>query len=791
MSGSSNSWRRTRDGNAWDDRPPLGRRIAHQPPPPPPPASPPVPTQPPPPPASPTRPNNILPPAVSPPPPSKPPGPSQRAPKAAPSNAKTAFPKKGPPAQPPKGAPAKGVQSVTAYTSVPIKTGSSPPPPPKASGASSVGSSPSPPPPPPKASYKPPPPPPPPVPDVPVMTAEKAILLKDVPWDNRNVSEENNARLVRYDPNCFREPNALEVERRQEALWTVGRGHESPAKSTKTVEEYLKKLRTQNQKEKDEIVKTALQLKEHFWFSDKKRNFDILQEHVRGEVTQKYHIPTNTRLSSRGRGNELPAEGHRSEVWHKINLALKNLEESRTNGIVLLTGGTGIGKSSVSPPALYLDTISKAAAEKRYEKNQTYGLGELRPGGKILVTQPRKALARTMATYLRGLNPQHEHLFGFQHAGNSTSAQHDEPVLYLTDGIAVAILLSWVAEVIELIRLAREPLSRRGGVLDLSVVNKASKVPWNLQHQVLVVDECHLRSVNCDVIIALTRWLQSVGVPIALLLMSATANEEEFVQKLGVGSEMRVHIRASGFKVDRYIMQSTPTELFQEDTAMPNMVAAIQAIMQILLNDKMWDEEDPIYKTEYWRDPRVGRDILVFLPGTSEISLMATTLECLVKGGYITAVKVYKINARVDQKTLNELQERPNGNDWTSETYASKETWDRIHEDNKVCYELLAKLTKDNSQNFWARRVLLSTEAVNAGITLPQIEWVISTMGVRRVYYDPRREIRVNVLATQTKSSAIQEGGRCGRTFPGKHLMLTSFDEMEHQLQVDELPGVK
>eukprot|EP00971_Amphidinium_carterae_P340268 6478511-Amphidinium_carterae.1 len=205
----------------------------------------------------------------------------------------------------------------------------------------------------------------------------------------------------------------------------------------------------------------------------------------------------------------------------------------------------------------------------------------------------------------------------------------------------------------------------------------------------------------------------------------------------------------------------------------------------------MWGEDDPIHKREYWMDKRVGRDILVFLPGTSEISLMATTLECLVKGGYITAVKVYKINARVDQRTLNEMKELPNGNDWTAETYASKATWDRVHDDNKVPLQILEDLTRDNTRNFWARRVLLSTEAVNAGITLPQIEWVISTMGVRRVYYDPRREIRVNVLAAQTKSSAIQEGGRCGRTFPGKHLMLTSLDEMDYQLQVDELPGVK
>eukprot|EP00971_Amphidinium_carterae_P199519 3959771-Amphidinium_carterae.2 len=460
---------------------------------------------------------------------------------------------------------------------------------------------------------------------------------------------------------------------------------------------------------------------------------------------------------------------------------MRNLQETRSNGIVLLTGGTGTGKSSVIPPALYLDTIAKADQEKRQEKRERFTRGELRPGGKILITQPRKALARSMASYLRNMNTKHDYLFGFQHAGHATSSQHAEPVLYMTDGIAV--LMSWVTDVMDLVNKAREPLNRRGGVLDLSVVTEASKVPWNLEHQVLVVDECHLRSVNCDVIIALTRWLQSVGVPLVLLLMSPTANEEEFVEKLGVDPDMIVNIYATIFNVDRYVMRCCPADLLEKDVAMPNMVAAIQAIIQILLHDKMWGEDDPVYKTEYWKDPRLGKDILVFLPGTAEISIMATTLECLVKGGYITAVKVYKINARVDQKTLNEMNETPNGrnSNWPHETYASRQTWDRVHDHNKRMTP--RTIRQDES--------CCPAEAVNAGITLPQVEWVITTMGVRRVYYDPRRGISVNVLAAQTKSSAIQEGGRSGRTFPGKHLLLTSRDEMDNQLQVDELPGVK
>eukprot|EP00971_Amphidinium_carterae_P058661 1160162-Amphidinium_carterae.1 len=73
---------------------------------------------------------------------------------------------------------------------------------------------------------------------------------------------------------------------------------------------------------------------------------------------------------------------------------------------------------------------------------------------------------------------------------------------------------------------------------------------------------------------------------------------------------MIANILASGFKVDRYMMRRAPTELFGGDTPMPNMVAAVQAIIQILLNDKMWNEEDPIHKRDWRNDPRLGRDIL-------------------------------------------------------------------------------------------------------------------------------------------------------------------------------------
>eukprot|EP00971_Amphidinium_carterae_P217829 4324156-Amphidinium_carterae.1 len=141
--------------------------------------------------------------------------------------------------------------------------------------------------------------------------------------------------------------------------------------------------------------------------------------------------------------------------------------------------------------------------------------------------------------------------------------------------------------------------------------------------------------------------------------------------------------------------------------------------MQISLHDRLWSEKDP---SQQYIKSRKGIDILVFLPGTAETSLMASTIECLVKGGYLSAIKVYKINARVDQKTITELGNRAQSWDWAHQTYASQVTWDLVSKENRnEDQESLAFLFKPNS--FPARRVLLSTEAVNAGITLPYVEW--------------------------------------------------------------------
>eukprot|EP00971_Amphidinium_carterae_P082760 1637269-Amphidinium_carterae.1 len=99
-------------------------------------------------------------------------------------------------------------------------------------------------------------------------------------------------------------------------------------------------------------------------------------------------------------------------------------------------------------------------------------MNELRPGGRIMITQPRRALAKTMASHLKGINKEHQYLFGFHYSGHASSSSHDEPILYMTEGITVAILMTWVSRVMTLVKKQQawsgpEAESNKGGTAGL------------------------------------------------------------------------------------------------------------------------------------------------------------------------------------------------------------------------------------------------------------------------------------------------------------------------------------
>eukprot|EP00971_Amphidinium_carterae_P024156 477038-Amphidinium_carterae.1 len=57
-----------------------------------------------------------------------------------------------------------------------------------------------------------------------------------------------------------------------------------------------------------------------------------------------------------------------------------------------------------------------------------------------------------MSSHLRYINKKHQYLFGFHYSGHASSTDHVEPILYMTEGITVAILMTWISRVMDLVR---------------------------------------------------------------------------------------------------------------------------------------------------------------------------------------------------------------------------------------------------------------------------------------------------------------------------------------------------
>eukprot|EP00971_Amphidinium_carterae_P176494 3499328-Amphidinium_carterae.1 len=365
-------------------------------------------------------------------------------PKGSPAGA-TVTPKKGPPAgakvppvQKPKPAP-EGARVP------PVQKPKAPPPgaiapPPRPPAPDQMAAPPMPPPPqnprgtagraPAHPKGKPPPPP--------------TLPTEDV-WNNRNVSSDNRDRLTTCVPEWFCVTHGLGADGRHILDWRTSveqfMDSDLPVLQSTSVEDYLKTLRRQNQRTGEIVAQVALTLKNEMMTE---KFLTDISDRAKEIVIQQCWSAEHVRMSP----NPLPAHNKQDQVWNQVNAAMDTLHRDQSGGIVLITGGTGTGKSSVLPGYIYLHTIDKASKMDR----NTFGMNELRPGGRIMVTQPRKALAKTMASHLKFINKAHQYLFGFHYSGHASSAEHKEPVHYMTEGITVAILMTWVSRVMSLVK---------------------------------------------------------------------------------------------------------------------------------------------------------------------------------------------------------------------------------------------------------------------------------------------------------------------------------------------------
>lgn len=229
---------------------------------------------------------------------------------------------------------------------------------------------------------------------------------------------------------------------------------------------------------------------------------------------------------------------------------------------------------------------------------------------------------------------------------------------------------------------------------------------------IVILDEFHERSLQVDLALGLLKETQMLGRPdLKIVVMSATLNQEPLLRYLESPAKLNVPGRLY------------PIELHYAKSA------------QLLRTD--FHFIDRVFKTisEHIQGRPQGRDVLVFLPGQSEI---------------------FRLQKRIEESPIAALT---------------------------MVFPLMGSLSLDEQlmalQPAKKRKIILSTNVAESSVTIDGIDTVIDTGLHRSVSLHPQTGFERIELKRISKASAHQRAGRAARQFPGTCLRLwTKADEL-------------
>jgi len=220
----------------------------------------------------------------------------------------------------------------------------------------------------------------------------------------------------------------------------------------------------------------------------------------------------------------------------------------------------------------------------------------------------------------------------------------------------------------------------------------------------VLFDEFHERSLNADLGLALCREAQqSLGLPLRLLVMSATIDGAAVAARLGAAPVIEAQGRMFPVEV-RHLGKGLPG-LPEQRTLAPRAIDALAAQVRRVL-----DETDG--------------DALMFLPGSSEIHRLRAQLEQAGSSGL-------DLHALHGEMPLD------------------------------AQHRVLAPAAPGR------RKLILATNIAETSLTIEGVRVVIDTGLARRSLFDPGTGMERLVTVRISQASAAQRAGRAGRTAPG------------------------
>jgi len=218
----------------------------------------------------------------------------------------------------------------------------------------------------------------------------------------------------------------------------------------------------------------------------------------------------------------------------------------------------------------------------------------------------------------------------------------------------------------------------------------------------VILDEFHERNLNSDLALALLQEIRrEVRPDLILIVMSATLDAEPVSRFLDGCPIVRVEGRAY------------PVSLEYRPVNRPASAETLVPIIQELL-----------------AEPRDGGDLLVFLPGLSEIRRLSQRLEPIADEAGALVLPLHGSLPAEDQDRVFRPSDR--------------------------------------------RKIILSTNIAETSLTIDGVTTVIDSGLARIVRYDAERGIDRWELCRISRAAADQRAGRAGRTGPGRSIRLWS-----------------
>lgn len=283
----------------------------------------------------------------------------------------------------------------------------------------------------------------------------------------------------------------------------------------------------------------------------------------------------------------------------------------------------------------------------------------------------------------------------------------------------------------------------------LQFLKTMSDADFIKRYKFIIIDEAHDRSLDVDMVLYMMKSLIKRNLskdPPFLILMSATLNVDEYANYFGTKTIFEV----SG--------QSKPIEIRYPSVDIQDIYAhTVGIITELNLREETEVKEDP--EIAHMINNGI-RDIIIFMPSVSYITRMVRTLE--------------QMNDSIDKKILPLAITALDINQGT-ESY-------------RLLMAPTDALKLPNGDKPF-RRVIVSTNVAETGLTLESLRYCIDTALVFTNEYNPRYDSYIFAVKPTTASMSLQRKGRVGRKFPGVFYPLFTSEVFDHMV-VDNTPSI-